>query len=173
MTKKLGILTMRYTRNYGGVLQCVALFNILKNKGFDVEIIDYAPALGTRWKTTLTRGLHSIFSMRYICQNIMGRVLLSKKNTAKLSDLFLKNFEKFKADNLKFTQSVDETTIGQVVLGYAAIVVGSDQIWNGLDRNPIVHLFDWKPEYPGIRVSYAPCSTSSNISFFRKHKINA
>ena len=38
---KIGILTFHNTINYGGVLQCYALKEVLKSFGHDVKIIDY------------------------------------------------------------------------------------------------------------------------------------
>ena len=40
---KIGILTFHCAHNYGAVLQCYALQEILKSSGHDVEIIDYRP----------------------------------------------------------------------------------------------------------------------------------
>ena len=41
--KKIYILTIHHIHNFGSVLQASALFLFLKEKGFDVEIIDYRP----------------------------------------------------------------------------------------------------------------------------------
>ena len=38
---KVGILTFHRAHNYGAVLQCYALQEILKRKGHTVQIIDY------------------------------------------------------------------------------------------------------------------------------------
>ena len=38
---KIGILTMAYRRNYGGILQCVALQNTLTSLGHEVEVIQF------------------------------------------------------------------------------------------------------------------------------------
>ena len=38
---KIGILTMYYKTNYGGVLQSYALYKTLLEMGHDVVIIDY------------------------------------------------------------------------------------------------------------------------------------
>ena len=40
---KIGILTLHYGANYGGTLQCLALYNILKRAGNEVEVIDFQP----------------------------------------------------------------------------------------------------------------------------------
>ena len=38
---KIAILTMAYRQNYGGILQCIALQNTLKNMGHEVEVIHF------------------------------------------------------------------------------------------------------------------------------------
>ena len=38
---KIGILTFHRAHNYGAVLQCYALQEVLKGMGHDVEVIDY------------------------------------------------------------------------------------------------------------------------------------
>ena len=40
---KIGILTFHFGNNYGGLLQCYALQEVLKRAGYEVEIINYRP----------------------------------------------------------------------------------------------------------------------------------
>ena len=37
---KIGVLTLPFSNNYGGYLQCYALMTVLKGMGHDVELID-------------------------------------------------------------------------------------------------------------------------------------
>lgn len=37
---KIGILTLQYGANYGGTLQCYALYKTLFDLGYDVEVIN-------------------------------------------------------------------------------------------------------------------------------------
>lgn len=41
--KKVGILTFHRAHNYGAVLQCYALQEVLRKKAYEVEIIDFTP----------------------------------------------------------------------------------------------------------------------------------
>lgn len=41
--KKIGIITYHHRENYGGTLQSIALYKILRSLGTDVELIDYRP----------------------------------------------------------------------------------------------------------------------------------
>ena len=40
---KIGILTFHRGNNYGGILQCYALQQVLKSLGHSVEIVNYNP----------------------------------------------------------------------------------------------------------------------------------
>ena len=39
---RVGILTMNYLYNYGGILQCLALQKILESRGAEVVVIRYS-----------------------------------------------------------------------------------------------------------------------------------
>ena len=41
---KIGILTFHWAHNYGAVLQAYALQEVLKNRGHDVEFVNYYTA---------------------------------------------------------------------------------------------------------------------------------
>ena len=38
---KIGLLTLHFGANYGGTLQCIALYKILKGYGHEVDVIDW------------------------------------------------------------------------------------------------------------------------------------
>jgi len=43
MKNKIGILTYHFTNNYGGLLQAYSLQKFLRNKGYNVDFINYLP----------------------------------------------------------------------------------------------------------------------------------
>ena len=45
---KIGIMTFHWARNCGAVIQCFALQNFLREKGFDALVFDYIPQ--SRWR---------------------------------------------------------------------------------------------------------------------------
>jgi len=103
--KKVGILTLPLTHNYGGILQCVALQKVLVDLGCDVLILDrkYPEPF---WKRTLKKTLFG-FSFAEI--------------------------ERFKTKHFKNISEPIRTSEGlkEAVLesNIEAVVVGSDQIW--------------------------------------------
>ena len=51
---KIGILTFHAAQNYGAVLQCRCLYEVLRGLGHEVHVLDYRPAFLTEpyklWK---------------------------------------------------------------------------------------------------------------------------
>src|SRR5690554_2204904 len=168
---KIGILTMKYRRNYGGILQCLALQNTLRKMGHEVEVIQFWPSLKVGF---LYKVVGFVSSYRSIYQILLGLkehfVKFRKPNTQR-SNTFLeqlvKENRKFISTYINYTKEVDEYSISQVANDYEAIVVGSDKIWTGLAKKKLSYFFDWEPEYRGLRVSYAPCSSNQKVPFFK------
>jgi len=131
---KIGILTFHAADNHGGVLQCMALQNMVSQIiGSDnVEIVDFPlpgsnPIIDGDNTDELTR--------KRICR--LDRFKAFRNNNLRLSDYTYKG-----ADELKTTR-------------YDAIIVGSDQVWNrsiisGLED---VYFLKWGSE--ACKISYA------------------
>ena len=104
---KIGILTLHYGLNYGGVLQAFALKSVLEAAGHRVKIIDRLPDCFPRIKYRLKRRfaypfLHPEFT------SFSGR--------------FLRDFT---------ASAFDSATLAKICgrEAFDAIVVGSDQVW--------------------------------------------
>lgn len=107
---KIGILTFHAARNYGAVLQCRCLYEVLRGLGHDVSIIDYRPDYLTApyklWKKSY---LKHPMTMLKVASKSAGAI---RRN---------QGFEEFEHEMLL-------TPFGQG--GFDAIFYGSDQIWN-------------------------------------------
>lgn len=129
----IGILTFHLAHNYGAVLQAYALQEVLKEKGYEVEIINYRPSS--------IEDVYKLFSLRiykgdYFSRKVYkfaGRVLTFWARCKRY-----RNFERFIKVHLNLSKvcARDKSGIPQ---GYDAYVFGSDQIWNprlshGLDE---------------------------------------
>jgi hypothetical protein len=66
---KIGILTMHYRRNYGGILQSYAMMKVLQGLGHDVEVINFK--YESKPKRTIANRLPSLFNrfMKLIGKN--------------------------------------------------------------------------------------------------------
>ncbi|MBP5566299.1 MAG: polysaccharide pyruvyl transferase family protein [Bacteroidales bacterium] len=107
---KTGILTFHAADNYGAVLQCRCLYEVLKSLGHEVSVIDYRPEYLTApyrlWKNSY---LKHPMTMLKVSASLAGAIRRKKE------------FE-------RFVSEMALTPFGQD--GFDAIFYGSDQIWN-------------------------------------------
>ena len=91
---KIGILTFHMGHNYGGVLQCYALQQLLTNYGHEVEIIDYRPRYGYTLRSLVGK-LHSVHSPKVLyhllCEKVKFKTLTAAE--IKIRHLYLMNFD--------------------------------------------------------------------------------
>jgi len=153
---KIGIITFHYGYNYGAALQCTGLYKTLEQMGHDVDVIDYQPLVyspsvyfwkgwGLRKKNRLQRIKKRWVELRY-------------------GGLMRRKFDKFFAKNLTFSKACDNLDVAEVVAGYAALIVGSDQVWNRSYSNVTpVYFLDFADTYLGRKISYAACCGHSKM----------
>lgn len=156
---KIGILSMKYITNYGGILQSYGLFKFLEAQGHQVVIINYSNS-----------GKNSIGSM---LAKLERRFYLSKSSVTppsqKLSKAYLQNFVDFKAAKLVYTKLVNENDLSSVTDDLDAVIIGSDQIWNDVFTNRLAFYGDW--EFKGKKIVYAACTILPKHPFTRKIKV--
>lgn len=137
---KIGILTFHWGTNYGGVLQAYALQTFLKNFGFDVGIINYAPHTfrDSFFKCFYSKNPKTIF------KNIKN--YFKERNIKKFRNKFLVQTKRY------FTP---EELIGNPPQ-MDIYIAGSDQVWNpfGLNNNGKVYFLPFGSE-KSIKLSYA------------------
>lgn len=163
---RIGILTFHRGNNYGGILQCYALQQVLKKLGHTVEVIDYCH----NDNRGLVRKLYSKYST---ADNIGGFLsslsdFICKHRTVPfdkaLNDASIKEFDKFRSTYLNISKPFDSNNIGDYANAeYDLIITGSDQVWTSLFDDPMVYMIDWKPQFQGKRMSYAACSAHKNL----------
>lgn len=123
MNRKIGILTFQRTINYGGTLQCYALYSFLRLQYPDdrIEIID----------------IHNEFVEDNL--NVIRAPTSLKKTLSTIKDLFrikaksekISEFKNFVENKFILSQRcIGEAEFLKVANGYDVIVVGSDQVWN-------------------------------------------
>lgn len=159
---KIGILTFHCAKNYGAVLQCFALYTFLKNKGYEVGVVDYKPYY--------LAGVDedSSFYKRFITylKSIFYRIL--NFGETEIGDIY-KHFRN------RHIELIDVKDIKKLDL----LICGSDQIWNP----NITKGFD--PMYFGLHaitphtkvISYAasmglPALSDSEIDVFLSMIVN-
>lgn len=120
---KIGILTFHRAINYGAVLQCYALCEVLKGMGHDVEVIDYRPPYIEKYRSLLYRKvfkkLRFVAKLKYI--SLMPINYIHRRKSASVFDSFITKY-------LKISSTVKD--INHIPNDYSAIIFGSDQIWS-------------------------------------------
>jgi hypothetical protein len=123
---KIGITTFQWSENYGAVLQAHALQFFLRERGHDVQIVDYRP----RPQETL---LH-----KWIAKTPRGCV--RKWEAAYKTNLF----EDFRKKHLVRTPDVFQSSEELSVLAdrFDVLITGSDQVWNPQWLSQVKGFFD-------------------------------
>lgn len=112
---KIGIITFHWATNYGAILQAYALQEYLKNRGHEVEIINYKPR-------------YFDFVWKYIRRPWLIR-RLKKDLVARKKELKLISFRKSKLITTKQRfYSIQDLT--RANLSYNVVISGSDQVLN-------------------------------------------
>ena len=173
MVKKVGIVTIHYVDNLGGVLLAYALQESVNKFGFDCCVIDYDPTPIPSNAWYLLRAIarrfmrmpHYILNFRQFAgQTIKNRgVVLPPRHLHGSSGLRKKRFDSFRGKHIKLSQR-HYATYESLKLNPPlcdAYICGSDQVWNPFickspenARNEPTYFLAFAPE--AKRVSYAP-----------------
>lgn len=123
MQKKVGILTLHASHNYGSMLQAYALSSFLIKLGYDAQIINF--------RSSPQKMMYAKPYKYWDAQSIKGRLLSPS--------FFLKNigkwnkYEAFMRNEMPLTYEINHVAdIRRIILEnkYDAVITGSDQIWN-------------------------------------------
>ena len=160
---KLGVLTFHYGSNYGGVLQCYALQQVLKGMGHDVYVINYVPHDGLK---------KFLFVLLYFIRRrnveslkaLWHYVFYHKKSRAVFRD--------FRTHYLSMTkEEKDIEKFSDIELD--AIFVGSDQVWNHSQQKWKAYFLGWVNNKNIKKNSYAACCGLNSIDErYRNEVIN-
>lgn len=167
--KKVGIITIHNSPNYGACLQSYALYKYIKDYGDDVEIIDLHRPIAYE---------DYVPSRKYICSRPLRQNLLSgiktkvkqllgvkKKPTTLYSPTAIGKFYEFNSV-IKLSRpykGIDELYANPPI--YDLYISGSDQLWNPTQAYCLEPYFlTFVPEGQGKKISYA---TSVGITELR------
>ncbi len=143
---KVGILSFHFCQNYGGVLQCAALQKALNRIGIRSDILDFNPI----------SKVQNIHKWAGFMGPACSRLLLYFLGKWRYGSGHYSCFDSFRKTNLSLSSPCRFLPeLWECATNYDAIIVGSDQVWNG-DWNWPVYLLDSKC-FKGIKVSYAAC----------------
>lgn len=139
--KKVGIITIHNSPNYGACLQSFALYEYIRQQGYDVSIIDlhrpyhsdYKPS--TKYKPYINRFETSTQKYKRYLKNIIYSILTLKKGSGNKTIIPTPHNESTPFDefNSKISLSrpyygIDDLYADPPV--YDTYITGSDQVWN-------------------------------------------
>lgn len=155
---KAGIITFQRADNYGAMLQCYALYRVLKDYGLDVEIVDYR-------NKYIERCYIGIPNMR---KNVFLWAVSCLKRLVNYSSIKAKHytFERMRKI-IRFSRPYTYKEIKKYGLSYDLIICGSDQIWNpditkGLDD---IYFLDFPGNFE--KCAYAVSLGNINQSLYK------
>lgn len=152
--KTVQILTFSNTMNYGAMLQAYALREVVSKCGFEAKICDYRQPMVEEFEFFVDK---KTGSTRDFVNRVLRRILFRRKRAL---------FSRFRRESLNLTPRLEADDLDQVLMEASAVIVGSDQVWNGaITGNDCSFLPDLGACGPSV-LSYA-ASCGSNTSFLR------
>lgn len=150
---KVGILTFHYGSNYGGILQCYALQQVIKGLGHEVQVINYFPhqnhkkfarVVLTAFKRFSYPSLRALwYNIRYQRQSRrVFREFRNKYLNLTIESNHIENFRDYDFDT---------------------IIVGSDQVWVYPQVNN-VYFLGWVNNPHIKKIAYAVCSGYGRVN---------
>lgn len=157
---RVGILTYHAAINYGAILQCYALQNILsQDDSCDVKVINYTPAVFNNyfpnpkkfWKTKSIKT-----KLFYLAKWILRRDQTKKEST---------KYEKlvsFINSKLKLTKPLHKEELQLLNKDFDVFITGSDQVWNlEMTNRDTAFLLDFAQKK---KISYAASTKISALT---------
>lgn len=177
--KKIGIITVSRTINFGAELQAFALQHKLNSLGYDAEVIDYLYFKNKRHRTRLKSKPELKFGHKEALKNHLLYRIVSP-----MMDIFMQlfykstknkinNFINFHKHNTSFSSEfVDITSLYDFRHDYDVFITGSDQVWNPATFSSLKpYLLDFVPEGKK-RVAYAASFGVSKVNIEYKDLYN-
>ena len=162
--KKVGIITIHKSHNYGAVLQAFATQRIFNSIGCETQFIDYETTKSKQDKLFLRLDL-SFNAIKHNIRNILHPLLFLKRR---------KNFENFISNHLNIgekqynSQNIEHLKNAE----YDVIVTGSDQTFNlilkGACNERVPYLLPF--EFSGKKVSFSSSLGDNVNEFTPEHK---
>lgn len=147
---KIGILTFHRALNYGAVLQCYALQEVLTHMGYYVEVIDYRPDYLEQYRHffstySFKRIKGALNKIKYVISCVLKGNQLSKTKDS---------FDIFNSRYLRLSNIVHK--INDIAHDYDYIVFGSDQIWSPSICEGFDNIYWGNFQHDGIKlITYA------------------
>lgn len=154
--KKVMILTFQFADNYGALLQAYALKREIETIGYQADVVNYVSDLN---KAEYSR---NPFIVKGSFKKKVKRVL-----KLPLAWKQMKLCDEFRKTNLELKREIKKEELMNLTEEYTALVVGSDQVWNGrLTGDNTTYFLDFGKNIK--KISYAASLGTMKMTDFQK-----
>lgn len=152
--KKIGILTIHDSTNYGAVLQAFALNKYIQDLGYKCQVIDYQQHELFKYTKVLSLARISWNNYPYKTPVRKLKLLISLILSAPRKYRRLRSFKRFRNKYINLSNPVN-SSLEINVLGYTDLICGSDQIWNPQITDGIDKVYFADVDGKSNKISYA------------------
>ena len=163
---RIGILTYHFGTNFGGQLQCYALFKTLEYLGHQPVIINYTPQ---NYKNNFWGDIKLCLKKLFSREN--NRITLALTSIF-YSHRMRKRFSTFRHVNLIIGPRCQLANFSVFYNKLDAVVVGSDQVWAPAHHNTGAYFLNFSPHFNLKKIAYAPCCAINKIELKYRAKIS-
>ena len=146
---KLRIITFNRAYNYGAVLQCYALSSVIRELGYECEVLDYYPEIFRKTYEMLASDVSFVSRIKHDLKRLVVLPVLKKRNN---------NFDSFIRSYIPISerQYLNTEEVNGIQSDTDVYITGSDQVWSNIwaDFDPVFFL-DFPDANSKIKVSYA------------------
>lgn len=150
MKNKIALICNTYIRNYGSILQSYAMYSIVKQLGYDVNVINYKDiprGITTQIKLTLFIRIPMLFRIKEIKKKINSIIATNQKEYVDIIKKRSKAMDTFVHNNFTFTKKCNSISdVRDVIEDYDKILIGSDQLWGIAEIIRDYHTLNFVPE---------------------------
>ena len=151
-SKKVGIVTYTRSNNYGARLQAYAVYKIMKDMGFDAEIIDVD------------------YPKRYY-KYVVGRILNLSDSISEWFGKYVITYKmlRFNKRNIGATRHIITRSTDKMCefinnQGYDAVICGSDEIWSSRTREIAPPSIYFLPEkINALKIAFSPSANGNHV----------
>lgn len=167
--KKIALICNTYIRNYGSILQSYATFYVLRQLGYDVEVVNYkdTPDKWAKMQILCYIKLPMLFNYNIVIKKL-DSLLASKKDDgySKMKEKRVMAMESFVLKNFHFTSEYySKKEIKNGLMDKSAVIIGSDQLWGPADIIRDYHTLNFVPEMIP-KISYATSFGVSSLPYY-------
>ena len=169
---KVGILTLHSNTNFGGGLQQIALFEILKSLGHEPQFLCVKnDSPNSSFKRLL--GIITSYSPRQLynaVEEVYRRITDKKEPETPNWNLYEKT-DDFNYTRLNYTPKFGLDSLPEYASACDVLIFGSDQVWTDVYSSVLPYFGDGMPRYDGKKIAFAACSVHKRVPVYNRRKI--